>query len=107
MDGVYYQLKVKRFLKYLTHWAACCLLLVGVFFISAWAVAATPTITATISITVCGNGTIDTGEDCDGAALGSATCQSQDFGGGTLLCSAACTFNTALCSTTAPQASST
>lgn len=45
----------------------------------------------------CGNGTIDAGEQCDGGNLGGATCQSQGFPGGTLSCTAACTFNTSAC----------
>jgi cysteine-rich repeat protein len=34
----------------------------------------------------CGNGSIDTGEDCDGTELGGKTCVSQGFGGGVLVC---------------------
>lgn len=45
----------------------------------------------------CGNGTIDTGEDCDGTELGGATCADQGFEGGTLACSADCTFDTSGC----------
>ena len=45
----------------------------------------------------CGNGVIDAGEQCDGADLGGASCSSLGFPGGTLSCSAACTYNTSAC----------
>jgi len=40
---------------------------------------------------------LDSGEQCDGINLGGATCASQGFAGGTLACSATCTFNTSQC----------
>ncbi len=44
------------------------------------------------------NGTIDPGEECDGADLGGATCQSHGFmNGGTLTCNGDCTVNTIGC----------
>ena len=50
---------------------------------------------------LCGNGTIDTGEDCDGTKLNSKTCQTQGMGtftGGALTCSATtCKFVTTAC----------
>ncbi len=46
----------------------------------------------------CGNGVAEGTETCDGSDLGGATCQSEGFGTGTLLCNAACTgFNTSNC----------
>ncbi|MGC4120806.1 MAG: lamin tail domain-containing protein [Myxococcales bacterium] len=50
----------------------------------------------------CGNGTLDSGEQCDGSAMGGATCVSlnQGFTGGTLTCNAGCTYNTSQCTTT-------
>lgn len=47
----------------------------------------------------CGNGAIDAGEDCDGAELGDATCESIDkgFDGGDLACADDCTFDTSAC----------
>ncbi len=45
----------------------------------------------------CGDGKIDTGEECDGSALGSATCQSLGFDTGSLACSADCRLVTAGC----------
>jgi len=48
-------------------------------------------------LTTCGNGVRDTGESCDGGALGGSTCVSLGFSGGTLVCTASCTFNTAGC----------
>lgn len=47
----------------------------------------------------CGNGAIDavTGEVCDGSALGSATCTSIGWSGGTLGCGPTCEFDTTTC----------
>lgn len=45
----------------------------------------------------CGNGALDAGEDCDGTALGTATCASEGFTAGTLGCNADCTFDTSAC----------
>jgi hypothetical protein len=59
----------------------------------------TSTVTATVQITVCGNGIVEAGEQCDGADLNGKTCVSRGFVGGTLLCSAACEFNTSNCIT--------
>jgi hypothetical protein len=50
----------------------------------------------------CGNGAVDTGEDCDGQNLDGATCTTigQGFVGGSLSCAADCTFDVTAC--TAP-----
>jgi hypothetical protein len=47
---------------------------------------------------VCGNNVLETGETCDGTALGGQTCQTQGYAGGTLGCASDCqTFNTSGC----------
>lgn len=46
---------------------------------------------------LCGNTIIDPGEQCDKLALGSATCATLGFSGGTLACSKDCTFDTSSC----------
>ncbi len=46
----------------------------------------------------CGNGVVELGEQCDGGALGGATCESVGFGGGGLSCADDCTFDTSQCS---------
>lgn len=54
----------------------------------------------TVSLT-CGNGAIEAGEDCDGAALGGATCASATANAmpnGVLSCSPTCTFDFSQCS---------
>lgn len=53
---------------------------------------------ATIKISICGNGIIEGGEDCEGVNLNGQTCQSLGFGPGTLSCDIACTFDTYQCS---------
>lgn len=47
----------------------------------------------------CGNGEIEPGEDCDGAALGGQTCAGLGVGftGGALACAAKCGFDTSQC----------
>jgi hypothetical protein len=45
----------------------------------------------------CGNGVVNAGESCDGAALGDATCMSVVQRGGTLACNADCTFDVTGC----------
>lgn len=53
-------------------------------------------ISATVN-PVCGNGVLETGEQCEGSNLGGATCASRGFSGGTLSCTASCAFNTSQC----------
>lgn len=46
----------------------------------------------------CGNGALDTGETCDGTQLGTATCITEGFIGGTLACASDClSFDTTGC----------
>ncbi len=47
---------------------------------------------------LCGNNTLDGGEQCDGGQLGGATCQTQGYDQGSLACLTNCTFDTAGCS---------
>ena len=46
---------------------------------------------------LCGNGNIDSGEQCDGSNLNGKTCSTQGFSAGTLSCNSNCTFNTSAC----------
>ncbi len=46
---------------------------------------------------LCGNGTLDPGEDCDGTDLDTQTCESLGFAGGQLSCNASCHFDTSSC----------
>ena len=48
-------------------------------------------------VTTCGDGTRETGEQCDGADLGGFDCARLGFQGGTLTCTAACRFETGAC----------
>ena len=45
----------------------------------------------------CGNGVIDSGEECDGSAFGGASCTSRGFTGGTLACTSSCVISTDNC----------
>lgn len=45
----------------------------------------------------CGNGTVGTGEECDGTNLDGETCVSQGYASGTLSCADDCTFDKSAC----------
>jgi hypothetical protein len=47
---------------------------------------------------VCGNGVIETGEECEGSNLNGQTCQNQGFASGNLSCNNACQFDKSACS---------
>lgn len=49
-------------------------------------------------VAICGNGVLESPEECDGNALLGQTCASRGFVSGTLRCSASCTFDTSGCS---------
>ncbi len=61
---------------------------------------------AKITISVCGNGVAEGGEDCDTTDVKSATCKSLGYGGGKLTCNASCSYDTSVCAapTATPQA---
>jgi hypothetical protein len=59
------------------------------------------------SSSVCGNGTVEMGEQCDGSNLNGQTCASQGFTSGTLSCSGTCSLNTSGCTTPPPAAPTT
>lgn len=63
----------------------------------AFSYGASSNINATVKITVCGDGVVDTSEQCDGSNLNGASCASRGFAGGTLSCSAACEFEVSAC----------
>jgi len=46
---------------------------------------------------LCGNNQLDSGEDCDGAQLGTSTCQSLGYDTGSLACDSGCAFDTSSC----------
>lgn len=51
----------------------------------------------TDSTSQCNNGTLDPDEDCDGAKLGGASCESESLGTGQLSCKDDCSFETSDC----------
>jgi hypothetical protein len=59
-------------------------------------------IDATVKISICGNGIIEGGEDCEGNDLNDMRCRDLGFAGGNLTCDVACQFDTAGCHGTAP-----
>jgi cysteine-rich repeat protein len=56
-----------------------------------------PVITINTGPSLCGNGSIDGDEECDGLNLNGATCVSRGYDGGTLSCSVGCRFNESGC----------
>ncbi len=50
----------------------------------------------------CGNGTLDPGEECDGAQLGGKTCAQLCYDGGTLGCTSWCSYSYDQCTGTGP-----
>ncbi len=46
---------------------------------------------------VCGNGSLEAGEECDDGDLGDATCETLGLVGGTLACTQGCTFDVSSC----------
>src|SRR3989344_6781100 len=64
-------------------------------------------INATVKIGLCGDGVVDSSEECDGANLNGASCSSRGFTSGTLSCSSSCEFNTSSCTTVAPSVTPT
>jgi len=59
-------------------------------------------INASIRISICGNGIIEGGEDCEGTNLNNKTCQSLGYSSGTLSCDISCSFDTNQCIATTP-----
>lgn len=53
--------------------------------------------TTTSTNTLCGNGTIDSGEACDGADLSGASCVTLGYPGGQLACGPACELDLSTC----------
>lgn len=51
------------------------------------------------NVSLCGNGTIDASEQCDGSNLAGQTCQSLGYSSGSLLCNPNCQFDTNACLT--------
>jgi hypothetical protein len=46
---------------------------------------------------VCGDGNVDSGEECDGSNFAGASCTSEGFDSGSISCSSSCNINTSLC----------
>ena len=73
--------------------------LVTIFFISLFLFihVSASTQEASTLVSLCGNGVIDQGEECDGANLAGQTCLTRGFSSGTLTCNSNCTINTSQC----------
>ena len=49
------------------------------------------------TVSWCGNGALDPGEQCDDTQLGGKSCKDYQFAGGTLSCTSKCVFDTSKC----------
>ncbi len=54
-------------------------------------------VNATVKISVCGNGIVESGEDCESGDLQSRTCSNLGYANGNLACDISCSFDTSLC----------
>ncbi len=84
-------------------------LILGSFFFASASVArgqVSKHIEATVAISVCGNGVIESGEQCEGDNLAGATCTSRGYINGALSCDVACDWDTSGCAPASPRASS-
>lgn len=57
----------------------------------------TSNVNATVKISVCGNGIVENGEDCENGNLQSRTCSSLGYSSGNLTCDISCSFDTSSC----------
>lgn len=85
----------------------CVVLILLCLFVMFATVTAAATIDATVKISICGNGIIEGGEDCESINLNGNTCSTRGYTGGTLTCDIACTFDVTSCSTVVPTAAPT
>jgi hypothetical protein len=69
----------------------------GAFFSKSALADSQGTVTITVKLSVCGNGILEGGEECDGSDLNGLTCIDFGYNGGTLTCNHDCTFNTSNC----------
>jgi hypothetical protein len=69
----------------------------GAFFSKSALADSQGTVTITVKLSVCGNGILEGGEECDGSDLNGLTCIDFGYNGGTLTCNPDCTFNTSNC----------
>lgn len=67
----------------------------------------TDTIEATVKANICGDGTVEGPEDCEGSQLRGRTCVSLGYVGGSLSCDAACEFDVSACTTTVADTATT
>lgn len=76
--------------------ATIAALLFGLFLFPGNRAGAAVTVTARVN-GVCGNGTVEWNEQCDGTALNGATCGTRGYSGGALSCAVNCTYNVSAC----------
>ncbi len=69
----------------------------GSLFQSSFALATSYEVEIVATVPGCGDGVIQSGEQCDGGNLGGSSCSLLGFTSGSLSCSTACTFVTAAC----------
>lgn len=85
-------------------WKALLSVCIVVLLVAVWVVGNySPTraaiIDATVKLSICGNGVIEGGEDCENTNLSGSSCQTFGYTTGTLSCDIACTFDKTSCIT--------
>lgn len=75
--------------------------LIGSFFQKVYG-STTSLVGATVQISVCGNGIIEGGEDCETAVSLTQTCVGLGYAGGTLTCDISCSYDTTGCLAATP-----
>ncbi len=61
---------------------------------------ATPSVRPTMNPLLCGNNSLEIGEECDGTQLGGESCETLDFDSGTLGCTSGCMYSYEHCEVT-------
>lgn len=86
---------------------ACLLLIYSLVFLinfiqQSRAQSASDSIDATVKLSVCGDGTIEGQEDCEGVNLNGQSCEGLGYTSGTLSCDISCAFDTSNCISPTP-----
>lgn len=81
------------------------LIMVSLFNAKDMQASSTGLVNATVKISVCGNGIIENGEDCESGNLQGKICSDLGYSGGSLACDISCSFDTSNCNI--PSISST
>jgi len=87
----------------------CCVFLIGIYILFIFkqnfyhlASASVTQLEIVMSPAPCGDGVIQSGEECDGSNFAGQTCATRGYSGGNLSCNSNCTINTSQCTSAPP-----